>query len=154
MNLLVLLRNLCIQRTGVIKSGFSRYLADQFSWMRLELECFGWLIKGFVSQRWFSEVTLIISIIIQITWGCLDFPERQCSFLPLFFAPLLLSVLSANISPNTDFLPEIYHLPFCDSDCKNTLLLHFIPVHTYKGYDKVLRQCRGVQVENGYCQPS
>jgi len=51
MNLLVLLRSLCVQRTGVIKSSFSRYLADQFSWMRLELECFGWLIKGFVKPK-------------------------------------------------------------------------------------------------------
>jgi hypothetical protein len=41
MNLLVLLRSLCVQRTGAIKSSFSRYWADQFSWMRLELEYFG-----------------------------------------------------------------------------------------------------------------
>jgi hypothetical protein len=31
MNLLVLLKILCVQKTGVIKSSFLRYLADQFS---------------------------------------------------------------------------------------------------------------------------
>ena len=51
MNLLVLLKILCVQRTGVLKSSFSRYLADQFSWILLELEYLGWVTQQFAKAK-------------------------------------------------------------------------------------------------------
>jgi len=73
----------------------------------------------------------------------------------ILFISLLFPLCSAKAANNTAFLPAIYHLLNSSNvGWKNTSLTHPIPL-TYEGYDeepldKELRQCKVVQVEDGY----
>ncbi len=53
MNLMVLLRCLFARRTEDMKSGFSRYFPDQFSWVLYQLEWFGSVINNLIKSQMF-----------------------------------------------------------------------------------------------------